>query len=304
MTVAKALVRGNAGGQCPPSQTTTRASRRKRPHYLGHRERLRERFYSAGADALSDYELLEMALFPALPRRDTKPLAKTLIKTFGSFAEVVHAPVARLREVDGVGEPAIHQLKLIAAASHRVAKGEVNSRNALSSWNEVIDYCRTSMAFADKEQFRLLFLDKRNQLIADEVQQTGTVDHTPVYPREVIKRALELSATALDPGAQPPLRRSDALAGGHPDDQGDRRYRSPARHLRARPHHRRQERACESEGLEADVIATSSLEPFRSNRNLFLYFDAFLRANRYPLRWKTLKRHPRSLADKHRLARP
>ncbi|MCA1537505.1 DNA repair protein RadC [Bradyrhizobium sp. NBAIM03] len=167
------------------------------PHYHGHRERLRERFYSAGADALSDYELLEMALFAALPRRDTKPLAKTLIKTFGSFAEVVHAPVARLREVEGVGESAINQLKLIAAAAHRVAKGEVNSRNALSSWNEVIAYCRTSMAFADKEQFRLLFLDKRNQLISDEVQQTGTVDHTPVYPREVIKRALELSATAL-----------------------------------------------------------------------------------------------------------
>ncbi|MGY3546588.1 RadC family protein [Bradyrhizobium sp. USDA 4469] len=168
------------------------------PHYLGHRERLRERFYSAGADALSDYELLEMALFPALPRRDTKPLAKLLIKVFGSFAEVVHAPVARLREVeDGVGEAAINQLKLIAAAAHRVAKGEVNGRNALSSWNEVIAYCRSSMAFADKEQFRLLFLDKRNQLIADEVQQTGTVDHTPVYPREVIKRALELSATAL-----------------------------------------------------------------------------------------------------------
>jgi len=167
------------------------------PHYLGHRERLRERFYSAGADALSDYELLELALFPALPRRDTKPLAKALIKTFGSFGEVVHAPVARLREVEGVGEAAINQLKLIAAAASRVTKGEVNGRNALSSWNEVIDYCRSSMAFADKEQFRLLFLDKRNQLIADEVQQTGTVDHTPVYPREVIKRALELSATAL-----------------------------------------------------------------------------------------------------------
>lgn len=197
MTVAKTVIRGNAGGRCPPRPTTTRASPKKRRHYLGHRERLRERFYSAGADALSDYELLEMALFSALPRRDTKPLAKSLIKIFGSFAEVVHAPVARLREVDGVGESAIHQLKLLAAAAHRVAKGGVNSRNALSSWNEVIDYCRTSMAFADKEQFRLLFLDKRNQLIADEVQQTGTVDHTPVYPREVIKRALELSATAL-----------------------------------------------------------------------------------------------------------
>ncbi len=167
------------------------------PHYHGHRERLRERFYAAGPDALSDYELLEMALFPALPRRDTKPLAKTLLKTFGSFAEVIHAPVARLREIDGIGEASINQLKLIAAAAHRVAKGEVQRRTALSSWNDVIDYCRTSMAFADKEQFRLLFLDKRNQLIADEIQQTGTIDHTPVYPREVIKRALELSATAL-----------------------------------------------------------------------------------------------------------
>jgi DNA repair protein RadC len=167
------------------------------PHYHGHRERLRERFYRAGPDALSDYELLEMALFPALPRRDTKPLAKLLLKKFGSFAEVIHAPEARLREVDGIKDASINQLKLIAAAAQRIAKGEIKRKIALSSWNDVIDYCRTGMAFADKEQFRILFLDKRNQLIADEVQQTGTVDHTPVYPREVIKRALELSATAI-----------------------------------------------------------------------------------------------------------
>ncbi|WP_291851428.1 DNA repair protein RadC [Bradyrhizobium sp.] len=167
------------------------------PHYHGHRERLRERFHGAGPEALSDYELLEMALFPALPRRDTKPLAKALLKTFGSFAEVIHAPVARLREVDGIGEASINQIKLLAAAANRVAKGEIKRKIALSSWNDVIDYCRSGMAFAAKEQFRLLFLDKRNQLISDEVQQTGTVDHTPVYPREVIKRALELSATAL-----------------------------------------------------------------------------------------------------------
>ena len=167
------------------------------PHYHGHRERLRERFYGAGPEALSDYELLEMALFPALPRKDTKPLAKELLKKFGSFAEVLHAPVARLREVDGIKDASINQIKLLAAAASRVAKGEVKKNIALSSWNDVIDYIRTGMAFADKEQFRLLFLDKRNQLIADEVQQTGTVDHTPVYPREVIKRALELSATAL-----------------------------------------------------------------------------------------------------------
>lgn len=168
-----------------------------KPHYLGHRERLRERFQSAGPDALSDYELLEMALFAALPRRDTKPLAKSLLKKFGSFAEVVHAPEALLREVEGIGDSSIHQLKLMAAAASRIAKGEIRQHVALSSWNDVIAYCRTSMAFADKEQFRLLFLDKRNRLIADEVQQTGTVDHTPVYPREVIKRALELSATAI-----------------------------------------------------------------------------------------------------------
>jgi DNA repair protein RadC len=167
------------------------------PHYHGHRERLRERVYSAGPDALSDYELLEMALFAAIPRRDTKPLAKELLKKFGSFAEVVHAPVPRLREVDGIKDASINQLKLIAAAASRIAKGELKERTRLSSWNDVIDYCRASMAFSDKEQFRLLFLDKKNQLIADEVQQTGTVDHTPVYPREVIKRALELSATAL-----------------------------------------------------------------------------------------------------------
>jgi DNA repair protein RadC len=174
-----------------PDQTT------ETPHYHGHRERLRERFHGAGPGALSDYELLEMVLFSARPRGDVKPLAKTLLKTFGSFAEVMHAPDARLREVDGVGDATITMLKLIAAAASRIAKGQLKARTLLSSWNDVIDYCRTAMAFADKEQFRILFLDKRNQLISDEVQQTGTVDHTPVYPREVIKRALELSATAI-----------------------------------------------------------------------------------------------------------
>ncbi|MET0676207.1 MAG: DNA repair protein RadC [Bradyrhizobium sp.] len=163
------------------------------PHYHGHRER----FHASGPEALSDYELLELALFPALPRRDTKPLAKALLNKFGSFAEVVHAPVARLREIDGIGEASINQIKLLAAAASRVAKGEIRRKIALASWNDVIDYVRSGMAFADKEQFRLLFLDKRNQLISDEIQQTGTIDHTPVYPREVIKRALELSATAL-----------------------------------------------------------------------------------------------------------
>jgi DNA repair protein RadC len=180
-----------------PGDTSDPSEPTEAPHYHGHRERLRERFHGAGPDALSDYELLEMVLFTAQPRRDMKPLAKTLLKKFGSFAEAIHAPDARLREIDGIGEATITQIKLIAAAASRITKGQLKQRTMLSSWNDVIDYCRTSMAFADKEQFRILFLDKRNQLISEEVQQIGTVDHTPVYPREVIKRALELSATAI-----------------------------------------------------------------------------------------------------------
>ena len=136
-------------------------------------------------------------LFRALPRRDVKPLAKTLIATFGSFAEVISAPVSRLAEIKGLGDATITELKLVQAAASRLIRGEVKKRPILSSWSAVLDYCRGAQAFADREQFRVLFLDKRNQVIADEVQQTGTVDHTPVYPREVVKRALELSATAI-----------------------------------------------------------------------------------------------------------
>src|ERR1700726_285254 len=167
------------------------------PHYHGHRERLRARFRTAGADALADYELLELILFRAIARRDLKPLAKDLIAKFGSFAEVIAAPEARLREVKGLGEAAITELKIVQAAASRLLRGAGKKRPVLSSWSSVLDYCRTAQAFADREQFRVLFLDKRNQLIADEVQQTGTVDHAPVYPREVVKRALELSATAI-----------------------------------------------------------------------------------------------------------
>jgi DNA repair protein RadC len=167
------------------------------PHYFGHRERLRDRFREAGPDALSDYELLELLLFRALPRRDVKPLAKALIEKFGSFAEVVAATESRLAEVKGLGESGITELKIVQAAASRLLRGAVKKRPVLSSWSTVLDYCRTAQAFADREQFRVLFLDKRNQLIADELQQIGTVDHTPVYPREVVKRALELSATAI-----------------------------------------------------------------------------------------------------------
>lgn len=167
------------------------------PHYHGHRERLRARFREAGAEALAEYELLELVLFRAIPQKDVKPLAKALLARFGSFAEVISAPPARLAEVPGVKDAAITEFKIVQAAAQRLARGELSKRPALSSWSAVIDYCRAAMAYADREQFRILFLDKRNQLIADEVQQTGTVDHTPVYPREVVKRALELSATAV-----------------------------------------------------------------------------------------------------------
>ncbi|HMK40411.1 MAG TPA: DNA repair protein RadC [Methyloceanibacter sp.] len=168
-----------------------------KPHYLGHRERLRRRFRDAGADAVPDYELLELILFRAAPRRDTKPLAKALLTRFGTFAEALNAPEELLREVQGIGEAAITELKLVRAAAVRLMRGEVLERPVLSSWSQVLDYCRASMGFETKEQFRILFLDKRNQIIADEVQQTGTVDHTPVYVREVVKRALELSSTAI-----------------------------------------------------------------------------------------------------------
>jgi DNA repair protein RadC len=167
------------------------------PHYHGHRDRLRARFSEVGGDALPDYELLEIVLFRSIPRRDVKPIAKDLLRRFGSFAEVLAAPPALLSEVDGVGESVVTDLKIVEAAARRFTKGAVSRRPVLSSWTSVIDYCRTAMAFAEKEQFRLLFLDRRNALIADEVQQSGTIDHTPVYPREVVKRALELSASAL-----------------------------------------------------------------------------------------------------------
>ena len=188
-----ATLRPEAAGEARPVAPETNDT----PHYHGHRERLRERFRSAGADALPDYELLELVLFRTMRQGDTKPLAKRLIEKFGSFAEVLNAPATRLAEVKGVGDATITDLMLIAASAARIAKGAVKRQLTLGSWSAVIEYCRTAMAFADKEHFRILFLDKRNQLIADEVQQTGTIDHTPVYPREVVKRALELSATAL-----------------------------------------------------------------------------------------------------------
>src|SRR5262245_15799880 len=176
---------------------TERENPQRRPAPPRNRERLRQRFAQAGSDALHDYEMLELILFRAIPRRDVKPLAKELIERFGSFAEVIAAPIERLKEVGGLGEAAITDLKIVQAAARRLLRGEIKKRHVLSSWSSVHDYCRTAMAFESKEHFRILFLDKGNHLIADEQQQTGTVDHTPVYPREMVKRALELSATAV-----------------------------------------------------------------------------------------------------------
>ncbi len=164
----------------------------------GHRERVRERLMAVGGEAFTDTELLEAVLHLAIPRRDTKALAKLLLRRGGSFAAVLAAPPAQLTEFEGLGETSVANLKIVVAAAQRYARGQVENDNPiLSSWTQLIDYCRATMAFEGIEQFRVLFLDKKNRLIADEVQQKGTVDHTPVYPREVLKRSLELSASAL-----------------------------------------------------------------------------------------------------------
>jgi DNA repair protein RadC len=182
----------------PPKPATDGLDEASAPHYLGHRERVRDRFIKVGGEAFSDAELLELVFHVVIPRRDTKELAKALLKRFGSFSSVLAAPAERLEEFAGLGDVTIANLKVFQAAAQRFAKDKVSSdQPILSSWTALIDYCRSAMAFEDVEQFRILFLDKKNRLIADEVQQVGTVDHTPVYPREVIKRSLELSATAL-----------------------------------------------------------------------------------------------------------
>lgn len=167
------------------------------PHHTGHRDRLRKRFIQGGASAVADYELLELILFSAIPRRDVKPLAKELIARFGSLAAVLHAPVHELATIKGMSEHAASTIKVVAAAATHLVRADVMNRPILSSWERLLDYCHAAMAHATREELRLLFLNKKNELMADEVQQTGTVDHTPAYPREIMKRALELGATAL-----------------------------------------------------------------------------------------------------------
>jgi DNA repair protein RadC len=168
------------------------------PSYIAdHRQRLRQRFNDGGAQAMPDYELLELVLFRALPRQDVKPLARALLDKFGDFNRVLTAPPQRLRDTQGVGEAVITELKIVEAAAQRMARAKVLNQHAISSWDALLDYCHTTMAHRDTEQFRVLYLDRKNVLIADEEQAKGTVDHVPVYPREVAKRALELNASAL-----------------------------------------------------------------------------------------------------------
>ncbi|APX13160.1 RadC family protein [Tateyamaria omphalii] len=168
------------------------------PSYMAdHRKRLRTRFMDGGAGAMPDYELLELVLFRAIPRQDVKPLAHALMTEFGDFNRVVTAPVERLRTLKGVGDAVICELKIVEAAAHRMARAKVLNTHVISSWDALLDYCHTTMAHRETEQFRVLYLDRKNVLIADEEQGKGTVDHVPVYPREVAKRALELNASAL-----------------------------------------------------------------------------------------------------------
>jgi DNA repair protein RadC len=169
----------------------------KRPHYWGHRERLRQRFLSGGHKAMPEYEILELLLFNAIPRIDVKPLAKRLLAAFGDLNGVIAASEHRVLQVEGADRWVYLQLRLVEAFAQRMAQSKVLKRDVVSSWSELIDYCRTSMSHRDTEQFRILFLDRKNVVIADEEQAEGTVDHVPVYPREVAKRALELNASAI-----------------------------------------------------------------------------------------------------------
>ncbi|MEM1159340.1 MAG: DNA repair protein RadC [Pseudomonadota bacterium] len=169
----------------------------KRPHYWGHRERLRKRFLDGGGNALPEYELLEMILFNAIGRIDVKPLAKELLATFGDLNGVIAASERRLMQVPGATKQAFYQLRLFEAVAQRMSKAKVINRHVVSSWFQLMEYCTTVMAHRDTEQFRILFLDRKNVLIADEAQARGTVDHVPVYPREVVKRALELNASSI-----------------------------------------------------------------------------------------------------------
>src|SRR6201996_7067211 len=163
----------------------------------GHRQRLRQRLLQAGPDSLADHEMLEMILFIALPRRDTKPIARALLARFRSFGGVVGAPEAELRGVEGIGEAGAAAIKLVQAAALRMLRRDLEAQPVLTTWDKLIDYLRGAMGEERTEQFRVLFLDGRNRLLADEIQGIGTINHAPAYPREVVRRCLELHATAV-----------------------------------------------------------------------------------------------------------
>ena len=175
----------------------TQPAAQQTPHYHGHRDRLRARFLENGPEALADYELLELVLFMAIPRRDVKPLAKTLLARFGGLPELMNASIEELVKIPGISESTAAALKAITATAHRSLKQELMKKPVLNSWTRLMDYCVATMAHESREHFRILFLNKKNEMIADEIQGSGTVDHTPAYPREIMKRALELGATAL-----------------------------------------------------------------------------------------------------------
>lgn len=170
---------------------------KQKPHYHGHRQRLRQRFLRDGGTSMADYELVELLLTLALPRRDVKPIAKDLIAAFGSFADIVVARPEQLSQVKGMGETAVVPFKLVQEAALRLLRQEGRISPQINSFDSLVDYCRAAMSREPIEQFRILFLDTKNKLIADEVQQKGTIDHTAVYPREVVKRSLELNAAAV-----------------------------------------------------------------------------------------------------------
>ena len=182
-----------------PDENTQSAdvSAKSNPDHLGHRKRLRDRFLKSDSGSMPDYELLELILFAALPRRDTKPIAKDLLRQFGSFGEVISADPEKLKAIKGLGNAGAVALKAVQAGAVRLLQTKLRDAPVISSWQTLIDYCTAQMAYGATEQFRVLYLNRKNKLIADEAQQKGTVDHTPVYPREVVKRALDLNASAL-----------------------------------------------------------------------------------------------------------
>ena len=192
-------MKGHELDEAPPLPfLPSEAPKGRLPSYIkDHRKRLRERFVQGGANALPDYELLELVLFRAIPRQDVKPLARRLLEIFNDFNGVLSAPPERLTQIEGVGAAVVTELKIVEAAAHRLSRAKVLGRHVISSWEAVLDYCHTTMAHRETEQFRVLYLDRKNVLIADEEQARGTVDHVPVYPREVVKRALELNASAI-----------------------------------------------------------------------------------------------------------